>query len=294
MFLIDKYHFFKRFKKPLENNFSIQESLASDREAYIEGFNLPFYNVKDVPILIVNDSSAYILIDGSNITIDGNFSTLIIEDVSNSDGTIKIINNQNSKIIFINNPQTGLCVEREILIDNHASLELFLTVNKKDTFIKNNLLVNLLEGSSFNGEVFVNAGMAQTFDLTAEIVHKFVKTNSNINFVGLNEGRVVSQINSIIEKEFVDCELRQHIKHILFNEDSISYSKPSLMISVPCVASHGNSIGSIPEDWLFYLQTKGIPPDACLEIIKKSLQKIFFDKMNISFIEGILGYEHES
>lgn len=293
MFLIDENHYFKRFKKPIEDNFIKQNSLIIEREQYIQGLNLSFYHVKENTDLIINDSFAYILIDNASLTIEGNFTTLVIEDISTNNNKIKIVNNQNSKIVFINNPQTNFSIEKEIIIDNSAFLRLFLTLFKSSTFVKNNLLINLLNNSTVESDIFINTEQKQVFDLTTEIIHKTSDSNSSINFTGLNEGKLVSQINSIINKGSLNCNLKQHIKHILFNEDAMSYSKPSLMISSPCVASHGNSIGSIPEDWLFYLQTKGISENICLEIIKKSLQRKFFEKMNLSILENLLEYNHE-
>lgn len=291
--LIDKDHYFKRFKKPLENNFLIKDTLTIEREKYIQDLNLSFYNVKNTSHLTIESSFAYVLLENSDLTIDGEFITLIIEDISTQNNKVTIINKNNSKIIFINNPQTQYSVEKDIVVDNFAHLNFYLTINKSQTFVKNNLLINLFENSELETDVFVNTHRKQIFDLTTEIIHKTSNTNSNINFIGLNEGKLVSQINSIIEKGSLECELHQHIKHILFNEDAMSYSKPSLMISSPCVASHGNSIGSIPEDWLFYLQTKGVSPEVCLDIIKQSLQKSFFDKINLSFLEPLLEYKYE-
>lgn len=290
MFLIDTNHYFKRFKKPLENNFLANTQLVSDREKYIQALNLDFFHITDCATLTIHDSFAYVLLEDSDLTIDGNFTTLVIEDISTKNNKIHITNKNNSKIIFINHPQTQLSLEKEMVIDNFAQLNLYVTIHKAKSFVKNNLLVNLFDQAVLEADIFINNDRGQTFDLTTEIVHKSSKTNSTINFIGLNEGKLVSQVNSIIEKNSLDCQLQQHIKHILFNEDAMSYSKPSLMIASPCTASHGNSIGSIPEEWLFYLQTKGLSPEICLDIIKQSLQKSFFDKMNMSFLEPLLEY----
>lgn len=288
--LIDKNHYFKRFKKPVENTFPHNEILQKSREEYISSLNLSFLFFNQSSELTINEDFAFILLDNADLVIEGNFKTLIIEDISTQNNQIHITSHSDSKVIFINNPQTTLAIEKEIFINNFNHLNLFLTTIKKNTFIKNNLLLNLFEHSKVDAQVFINTLSHQLFDLTTEIVHKKSNTFSNINFIGLNKGKLVSQINSIIESDSKDCELHQHIKHILFNDDAMSYSKPSLMISSPCVASHGNSIGSIPEDWLFYLETKGISPNQCLNIIQESLTKSFIDKLGLSFIEPLLEY----
>lgn len=292
--LIDKNHYFKKFRKPSENLFISNDKLNIQREEYISGLNLPFYYVGTTSKIKLDEGFAFILLDNSDLTVEGNFHTLIVEDISTQSNMLHIINKNKSKVIYLNNPQTSLSIEKDIIIDNYSSINFYLTAKKNNSFIKNNLLVNLFNQAILQTDIFINTDKKQLFDLTTEIIHKSSNTDSNINFVGLNEGRIVSQINSIIEKKCYDCELHQHIKHILFNDDAMSCSKPSLMIDTPCVASHGNSIGSIPEDWLFYLESKGLSPEVCLDIIKHSLQKSFFDKINLPFLEPLLEYNYEN
>lgn len=288
MFLVDKYHYFKRFKKPTENHFIHHHNLPSVRKEYITSLNLPFFYVDITSTLTLDTDFAFILLNNADLTISGDVKTLIIEDISTTDNQINITNHSKAKIIFINNPQTGLSQEKNIILNNFNTVEFYLTAVSKNTFTKNNILINLMNNAEFKGEVFIQTDKNQVFDLTTEIVHKSSNTKSNISFTGLNKGKLVSQINSVVEANSKDCEVHQHIKHILFNDDAMSYSKPGLMIASPCVASHGNSIGSIPEDWLFYLQTKGISPQSCLKIIQQSLNKSFIDKLAFSFIEPIL------
>lgn len=291
--LIDKDHYFKRFKKPLENTFQNHQNIISQRQTYINDLNLPFYLIQTNTQLKVEKGLAFILLNNSDLTIEGNFDTLIIEDISSINNKIHIINKNLSKIIFINNPQTSLSIEKDITVDNYSNLNFNLTSVKRESFVKNNLLLNLFDEAQSQTNVFINTDKKQVYDLTSEIIHKSSNSYSNIDFVGLNEGKLVSQINSIIEKKSYDCELHQHIKHILFNEDAMSYSKPSLMIHTPCVASHGNSIGSIPEDWLFYLQTKGLTNEVCLQIIKESLKARFIHTIDLPFIEPLLEQNNE-
>jgi len=60
------------------------------------------------------------------------------------------------------------------------------------------------------------------------------------------------------------------------------------MISTPCVASHGNSIGSIPDDWMFFLNSRGINAENANTIIKNSLKNEFLNKININLLTPIL------
>lgn len=288
--LIDKNHYFKQFKKPVEDHIQYDIHLKTNRKNLFSSIHLPFLFLNQTTELNIDEDFIFILLDNADLSIEGDFKTLVIEDISTNNNKIHIKTLSDSKVIFINNPQTSLSVEKEIIFDNSHHLQLYLTAVRKNTFVKNNLLLNLFEHSNIDTQVFINTSDKQLFDLTTEIIHKQSDTVSQISFMGLNEGKLVSQINSVIEIDSKNCEIKQQIKHILFNNSAMSYSKPSLMISTPCVASHGNSIGSIPEDWLFYLQTRGISSEQCLHIINQSLTTTFLESLELPFIQQLLEY----
>lgn len=139
-------------------------------------------------------------------------------------------------------------------------------INQKHWMKKNLSLVNIN---------IVNQTMEkQTRDDFIEVEHLASQTISNIHYLGLNGGTCVSQINSVINKEATHSETHQHIKHILTNENSQSFSKPNLMIENPLViASHGNSIGSYSQEELFYLTQRAIDLDRAKKIIQDGLLK---------------------
>ena len=287
MFLIDKNHYFNRFVKP--NNeliFSSLTNLVNEKQDFAQKNQWEFLIVDNDSNIILNNDKVFILITNDvKLNISGAFKTLVIEDISYSkEQSINIKNQFSSKIVYINNNQVNLSLEKTIIIDNYSSLNFFIYTEKNNTFIKNNLLINLFEKSEIDVGVFIDSAENQVYDLTTEIIHKEKNTKSSIEFIGVNEGKIVSQINSVVEKNILNCELKQHIKHILFSENALSYSKPSLMISAPCVASHGNSIGSIPDDWLFYLQSKGLTDKQSLNIIKTSLKNKFINDVSIPFL----------
>lgn len=281
--LLDKYHFYKRFKRPDIDNFG-DTDILNIRKKYFNNLNIPFYFFEQDGKINLNDNFSYVIVKNSNLIIDSYSDVLIIENISTKDTSITL-NNYKQKIILINNPQTALHNEISFSINNLNDSEFFFANIKNNTFSKTNLVFDLEKSISFSS--LINTQPNQTFDLSIEVLHK-ESTKSNINFTGLNEGKLVSQINSIVPKNTLNCELHQHIKHILLNEKSLSYSKPSLMISTPCIASHGNSIGSIPDDWMFFLKSRGINSENANTIIKDSFKNEFLNNININLLTPIL------
>lgn len=112
----------------------------------------------------------------------------------------------------------------------------------------------------------------QLRDDFVEFEHSYSFTKSQLKYFSINGGKAVSQVNSFIPSDVVDCETHQHIKHILINDKAQSYSKPNLMIRNPnVIASHGNSIGSYGDEEIFYLMQRGIDLNNARKIIQNGI-----------------------
>lgn len=119
----------------------------------------------------------------------------------------------------------------------------------------------------------------QLHDNTIEVIHNGNYSTSLIEYLSLNGGKSVSQINSIIKEKTLGNNTQQKIKHILLNESAQSYSKPNLMIYTPdVIAAHGNSIGSFNTEDLFYLQQRGLEQEKAKSLITDSYLVSYFDK----------------
>lgn len=157
-------------------------------------------------------------------------------------------------------------------------------VNQKHYLSQEQVNVNIL--------VLNKIQVKQLRDDFIEFEHSCSNTKSELKYFSINGGKSVSQINSFIPEEVVNCETHQHIKHILISDVAQSYSKPNLMIKNPYViASHGNSIGSYNDDEIFYLMQKGIT----LELAKKIIQDGIINQALESHpdYEKIKGYFNE-
>jgi SUF system FeS cluster assembly, SufBD len=146
---------------------------------------------------------------------------------------------------------------------------------QKDTDAKNKVnQKHYLSEEKAESNIFVlnKVQTKQLRDDFVEFEHSHSHTKSDIKYFSINGGKAVSQINSFIPKDVVECETHQHIKHILINDKAQSYSKPNLMIKNPnVIASHGNSIGSYNDDELFYLMQRGIDLDKAKKIVQDGI-----------------------
>jgi Fe-S cluster assembly scaffold protein SufB len=113
----------------------------------------------------------------------------------------------------------------------------------------------------------------QLRDDAIEVIHQGDDSYSEIHYLSLNDGKSVTQVNSIIPQDIKGCETHQHIRHVLRSELAQSFSKPQLMIDSSDVVSvsHGNAIGTYDDDLLFYLQQHGIDANKTRDIISHSL-----------------------
>lgn len=289
MYYLNENHYFSKLDNQLSNNFDNTEYIISSRIEYCKKNNIKILlidkyteNVSindDMYILILNNEKTYLNIKKC--------SNLIIEDISKKSTSLLMFNNSNCKIIYINHNQTIDTIIKDFSIINNSELNLFIYTNKNNSFIKNNFFIlNNINSKSFVNS-FIHTSIHQTFDLYVDLIHKN-NSSSNINFIGLNENTLVSQINSVVDENTYNVELSQHIKHILLNENALSYSKPSLMISSPCIASHGNSIGSIPEEWKYYLNLRGVDSEKANDLIIQSLLNQFSLEANDLMFDYIL------
>ena len=171
--------------------------------------------------------------------------------------------------------KTKQVFHKEIDTCNYGKTFSWFMQKESNAIVKVDSKTKLFEGASSNIEIFNLVQEKQTRDDCCEIQHIEPHTHSYVNYQTINNGKAVSQINSIIEKSSTDSELVQKIKHILTSDNAQSFSKPSLMIHAPTVASHGNTISSFPEEWLFYLYQKGITESKAKEIVKNSIVTSF-------------------
>lgn len=159
-------------------------------------------------------------------------------------------------------------------------IDLFIFEKEKNAKTKQDTIIVLNnEGSCANVTMAIKTQPEQKRDDYIEFQHYAKDTHSDVQYLSLNKGHVVSQANSLLDVNSQQSESYQDLKHILLNEKARSFSKPNLMIQNPNVmAKHGNNIGSIENNSLEYLQMRGIDKVRGQQIIQKSLMDNFIER----------------
>jgi len=69
-------------------------------------------------------------------------------------------------------------------------------------------------------------------------------------------------------------KIEQDLKNILLSNDAKIASKPELEVYADeVIAAHGSTIGTLDEDALFYLQSRGIPADSARQMMMVSFEQ---------------------
>lgn len=205
------------------------------------------------------------------------------ENLISQKGEASLIINtsQNINYYLINHNFTEQVFHQEILLNIQDKTIFNFYEFEKSQAAKNKIDIqaNLYNENDFKLIFAGYFGEQQLHDSTIEIIHNGNHSKSLIEYLSLNGGKSVSQINSIVRENTIGNDTQQKIKHILLNENAQSYSKPNLMIFTPdVIAAHGNSIGSFNIEDLFYLQQRGLEQEKAKKIITQSYLDSYFEK----------------
>lgn len=184
----------------------------------------------------------------------------------------------------------------EINFQIRGSTHAYWLQHQRDNKVKTDIQATLFEDASFCSRSLTHLQEKQLRDDTIEVVHQGQKTQSLIEYLSLNNGKSVSQINSVISDIAYHSETKQDIKHILLGEEAISNSKPNLMIENPeVIAAHGNNIGSFNPENIFYLKQRGLSALEAQKLITQSMLEDFCNKTHyhFAFMHYFYGAHHE-
>lgn len=158
-----------------------------------------------------------------------------------------------------------------VLLDNVE-----FTINHYSEIIENSLKINVIQNNNsiFNYNHSFKCSKLYNIDINIELRKNNSKNNINIHGISDN-GKSNIKVDGIVNKSTVDNELDESIRVINMNNGQ-TYVYPNMFIDTKnVVANHAASITSISEDYLFYLNTKGINnSDATNMIIDGFLENV--------------------
>ena len=148
------------------------------------------------------------------------------------------------------------------------------------TFVDNILTGN---GSSteFNGVYFV--GDQQHVDLDTLTQHVGVGTGADLLLKGAARDQARAVFQGMVKIERSGQQTNAYLKNdnLLLSNHARADSIPGLQIDANDVrASHGATVGRIDEEYIFYLQSRGIPRSTAVRMIVEGFFSSVFDRMS--------------
>ena len=242
----------KYFKLIVKKNYSLKKTLViyniTNKDLVSKSINLK------IDILLEENSSLKLIefsIDKSTtnfININYNFDVQKNSILKN----YKIDNNSNSNIKYCFN---------NISQDNNSISEIFL-LSSGSEFIKNEINCNLngKYASAFVNGVFI-LNETKHHEIKTNINHLIENTKSYQLIKGVLEdtSKAVYQGKIFVDSKAQKTDGYQLSKAILLNDNTEFNAKPELEIYADDVkCSHGSASGSLNEDSIFYLMSRGL------------------------------------
>ena len=250
-------------KKPIHINNIVNYSSSDD-----------FINFRYLFKFGANNNLKIILKDAFLTKI--NLNTLI-EIVIEENSTIDIVIESDKKNIT-------QILNLSATIKSDSELNIF-TINMNGKLIRNNYLINLEYVNSKYNYSGINLLSANNhIDDFIEINHKNKYTSSTVyqkNILREN-AKSIFYCKTIIDKKSSFSEVEQNNKNIMLTSKGVVHSNPQLEIhnnDVKC--SHGSTTGTLDDEALFYLQSRGIKLENAKKMLLSGFLNEFISSLNI-------------
>ncbi len=222
-------------------------------------------------ILVVNNK---INSNNSNIVINKNRITFL------ESGTYFIEYMNSNRINFTYEVNKNITVNlSEISFDNDLVVNNRYIVNSGSLYVSKfysnksvneKIRIDLNEYGSKIGYNFSNICLLNE-NYLIDINHNAKGTISNISnrSVALDNSRLKFVINSNVPKEMSNSVLDQVTKIITFGDADTSISPNMFIDTYDAVAKHGSVVGTVNDDIMFYLMSRGINYNEALKLVIK-------------------------
>lgn len=163
-------------------------------------------------------------------------------------------------------------------------------------FIVNTFLNNMNEKKavySLNG-LIKSQDESNTSNLI-KTIHNNSNTLSDINYKHSlkDKARAVFKVKSIVEKTAPFSKAYQNTNTILLSNDAVIFAQPHLEILIDELeASHGATTGTLDDEQLLYLQSRGISKNKAYEMLLDAFEGKIYDNIDDEQIkEFVLEYK---
>ena len=174
---------------------------------------------------------------------------------------------QRQENVLVNHPFEG---EWQFIVQEHGELDVFfLALNQN---LKISVLLNGEKAKS-NIKCAYLSNKNNKLNIDIKVTHKHKNTLSNQQIKGLSADESIVSLTAGIEipKNTNGCEGYQNHRGILLSDKAKISAIPQLEIwSEDVVCSHGSAVGPLPEEEVFYLQSRGLKKSEAEKLLLSS------------------------
>jgi Fe-S cluster assembly protein SufD len=204
-----------------------------------------------------------------------------------NDGVVEIIAGEGAQIHYtevqgwgdnVFNFNTKRAVHRP---DSRVAWEMGQLGGRLTKTYVDNILTGNGSSTEFNGVYFV--GGQQHVDLDTLTQHIGVGTGADLMFNGAARDQARAVFQGMVKIERSGQQTNAYLKNdnLLLSNRARADSIPGLQIDANDVrASHGATVGRIDEEYIFYLQSRGIPRSTAVRMIVEGFFSSVFDRMS--------------
>ena len=139
------------------------------------------------------------------------------------------------------------------------------------------------ENSFFDYDSLIEGKNSQEIANIVTTIHDAKNTKSSVKAKNLldEKSHGIFEVKSKVNKSAIGSDVIQESKTTLLSDDARINANPRLEIFIDeLTASHGATTGSLDEDALFYLQTRGLNEKEASKLILESIKKTVFNKIS--------------
>lgn len=252
-------------------------------------------------IFIINDNKKITYISNKTIKINKNINIndiyllndidqkiLIIETYINVNIKHKIkynsilITNNNTKNVFLNfyikQKNKSNLNFKTISFNNSANINYYCFLIGKKTFLKKKIFLNI--NIFNNNKLYLNIYHYNNNSKSISKLGAIIKNKGQINFNGnINVGNDIKNIIAHLKCDGIT----------LTNNGTIEFNPNMFINNNDVVCTHGANIGSIDQNIINYMLTRGIDKKNCKKILMKTFKKKFINKKINSIIKKYNG-----
>lgn len=241
----------------------------------------------DLSIKSLKNDLIFNVLPNVNVTLnlkdfdeENNFTFNVSE---NSNMTVRIINESGKKSFKVKGD-----------VKENSSLNI-VYADLSDSTVNFDSNVNLLEKNAkgmFKFCSVANLNNVKKYNICFEQVSPMTSSLFEGYGVSLKNGVIDAKGISHITKDSIKCEANQKVKVILFDKESKAKASPTLRCDCDdIVANHACAIGSLNEDHIFYLKSRGLSEQEARKLITLGylipIEDFFNDKEKEMIAESI-------